>query len=293
MSGIVAIVLPACIMLAMFVVGLEITFADLARVGRYPGQVAADLAGQALLLPPIAVGLILWLEPAPAVSGGLILLVASPQATTSGFFCLLGRANVALSVTLTAMSSLLALIVTPLVARIAFEIVLGRDNGFDLPIVPVMQQVLGGLLLPVTAGMLVRHRRPGFVARHRPRIQRLASGLIVAMLAIIAVDQGTAIVRHLGAILLVGALFTAAAVAVALAVARVLHYSWDDTVTAVAGFPLRSLSVAALISVNVLERTDFLAFAAPFFLVQAALLVPVMILARRRRTQDGDGPGGT
>jgi hypothetical protein len=47
-----------------------------------------------------------------------------------------------------------------------------------------------------------------------------------------------------------------------------------------AGFPSRSLSIAALISINVLGRTDFLAFAAPFFLVQALLLVPVMLLAR-------------
>jgi len=284
MSGVVAIALPLCIMLAMFVVGLEITYADLARVLRYPGQVAADLAGQTFLLPPIAIGLVFWLDPEPAVSGGLILLVASPQATTSGFFCLLGRANVALSVTLTAMSGLLALVVTPLVARIGFEIVLGRDSGFELPIGPVIQQVLTGLLLPVAAGMLVRHRWPAFVARHRPLVHRLASGLIVVMLAIIALDQGAAIVRHVRAILVVGAIFTAAAVAVALAVARLLRYSWEDTVTAVAGFPLRSLSVAALVSVNVLDRTDFLAFAAPFFLVQAALLVPVMILARRRRS---------
>ena len=63
-------------------------------------------------------------------------------------------------------------------------------------------------------------------------------------------------------------------------IARALSWTRPDTVTLLAAFPSRSLSIATLIAVNVLGRLDFLAFAATFFLVQAALLVPAMLLAR-------------
>lgn len=282
MNGIIVVALPLIIMIAMTIVGLELTPADLGRVVHYPGEVAANLLGQALLLPMIAVGLILWLNPEPAVTGGLILAATAPQATSSNFFCLLGRANVALSVTLTAMSSVMALVSTPLMARFAFDVLLDQQAGFDLPVGPVMRQVLTGLLLPVAAGMLVRHHAPGFVARHRTHFQRLTLVLIVAMLAIIVADQAATIARNLLSTVVMGILFTAAAGLVALGTARALKWTRPDTVTALAGFPLRSLSVATLISVNVLGRPDFLAFAAPFFVVQAVLLVPLMIRARER-----------
>jgi len=278
---IVAVGLPLIIMLAMTIVGLELTLTDLGRVMHYPGAVAASLLGQALVLPLIAVGLILLLKPEPAVTGGLILAAAAPQATSSNFFCLLGRANVALSVTLTAMSSVMALVSTPLMARFALDVVLDQQTGFDLPVGPVMRQVLTGLVLPVAAGMFVRHYAPGFVARHRTHFQRLTLVLIVAMLTIIVADQAATIARNLMSIVVMGVLFTTAALVVALGIAKALGWTRQDTVTALAGFPLRSLSVATLISVNVLERPDFLAFAAPFFVVQAVLLVPAMILARR------------
>jgi bile acid:Na+ symporter, BASS family len=139
MNGMIVFALPMIIMIAMTIVGLELTPADLGRVMHHPGEVAANLLGQALLLPLIAVALILWLHPEPAVTGGLILAATAPQATSSNFFCVLGRANVALSVTLTAMSSVMALIATPLMARLAFDMLLDQQGSVELPVGPIMR----------------------------------------------------------------------------------------------------------------------------------------------------------
>ena len=125
------------------------------------------------MLPLIgAVVIVLW-RPDPAVAGGLILVATAPQAMSSNFFCLLGRANVALSVTLTAASSVLAVAATPLAASLAFELLMDQHGGFALPPGEVMRQVLTGLVLPVGIGMLVRHCAPGFVERNRKLTQRL------------------------------------------------------------------------------------------------------------------------
>jgi BASS family bile acid:Na+ symporter len=282
MSAFVALSLPVLIIVAMTIVGLELTPADLGRVLHFPAQVAATLLGQVLLLPLIAAALIVLLHPDPVVTGGLILAAAAPQALTSNYFCLLGRANLALSVTLTTASSVLALVSTPLVAKLGFSLLLEQQAGFVLPVGKVMQQVITGLLLPVGAGMLVRYIAPNLVAHNRGRLQRLSTGAVLALLAIILADQASTIQRHLAPIAYTAVLFTVAAAALGFGIARVLAWPRADMVTVLVGFPARSLSIATLISINVLGRADFLAFAAPFFLVQALLLVPLMLLTRPR-----------
>jgi len=280
MSAVVNVGVPLLIILAMVVVGLELTPADLIRVLHYPVQVAAALLCQVLVLPLIAAALILLLRPAPAIAGGLILAAAAPQAMSSNYYCLLARADVALSVTLTAASSVVAVVSTPLVARLAFDLLLEQQGTLALPVGKVAQQVVTGLLLPVCAGMLVRRYAPGFAERNRVRLQRLSLLAVAGMLAIILLDQAGTIERNLPSIIGTSALFTAAAAALGLTVAKGLSWNRADTLTMVAGFPSRSLAVAALIALNVLGRSDFLSFAATFYVVQAFLLIPVMLLAR-------------
>lgn len=272
--------LPLLIMLAMTVVGLELTLADLRRVLHYPVHVAVALFGQVLVLPLVAAVLILLLHPEPGIAGGLILTAAAPQAISSNYYCLLARADVALSVTLTAVSSALAVLSTPLVAGLAFSLLLEQQAGFVLPTGKVMQQVVTGLLLPVSAGMLVRHYAAGLVERNRARFQRLSLVAISVMLAILLVDQADAIWRNLVSIVLAAVLFTLAASALGLGLAKAFSWNREDTVTLVAAFPSRSLSIATLIAVNVLGRLEFLSFAVIFFIVQALLLIPGMILFR-------------
>ena len=280
MRNLIDVGLPLLIMLAMTVVGLELTLQDLRRVLHYPVHVAVALLGQVVVLPLVAAVLILALHPEPAVAGGLILAATAPQAMSSNFYCLLARADIALSVTLTAVSSALAVVSTPLVAGLAFTLLLEPQAGFVLPTGKVMQQVVTGLLLPVSAGMLVRHYAVGFVERNRARFQRTSLAAILVMLAILSVDQAETIWRNLGSIVLIAALFTLAASALGLGLAKTLSWNREDTVTLVAAFPSRSLSIATLIAVNVLGRLEFLSFAVIFFVVQALLLVPSMILSR-------------
>lgn len=285
MNAAVAIGLPLLVMVAMTIVGLELTVADLARVMHDPARIGVALLVAIVVLPLIGAGVIVLWRPAPAVAGGLILVATAPQAMSSNLFCLMGRANVALSVTLTAASSLLAVAATPFAAALAFELLMEQRDGFVLPPGEVMRQVFMGLVLPVGIGMLVRHRAPGFVERNRKLTQRLTIAAIIAILGVIVADQAATIRHHLPAIMATGALFTLGAAALGVGVARTLSWSKAETVTLLAAYPTRSLSVATLIAVNVLGRPDFLAFAASFYVLQAVLLVPAMLVARRSTSE--------
>lgn len=286
MSNVVHVGLPLLIMIAMTVVGLELTIADLRRVMHYPTHVAAALFGQVLALPIVAAALIVMLRPEPVIAGGLILAAAAPQAISSNYFCLLARADIALSVTLTAVSSVLAVVSTPLVATLGFKLLLEQDAGFALPADDVAQQVVTGLLLPVTAGMILRHYAPSFVARNRTRFQWLSVVAVMSMLAILLVDQAGNIWRTLLPTVSIAVAFMAGAAVIGFGMAKSFSWNREDTVTMVAAFPSRSLSIATLVAVNVLEQLDFLSFAVVFFVVQSLLLVPVMMLLRPARPRE-------
>ena len=285
MSAVIHVGLPLLIILAMTIVGLELTIADLRRVMHYPMHVAAALFGQVLILPLIAAALIVVLRPEPVIAGGLILAAAAPQAISSNYFCLLARADIALSVTLTAVSSALAVATTPLVAALGFSLLLEQDAGFALPAGKVAQQVVTGLLLPVSAGMLIRHYAPGFVERNRTRFQWLSVAAVVLMLAILLTDQTGNIWRTLVPTVLIAVLFMAGAATLGFSMAKSFSWNREDTVTMVAAFPSRSLSIATLVAANVLEQLYFLSFAVVFFLVQTLLLVPVMMLSRPTKSR--------
>lgn len=272
--------LPLLIMLAMAVVGLELTTADFRRVLHYPVQVTASLLAQIALLPLIGAALIVLLRPEAAVAGGVILVAAAPQAIISNYFCLLGRADVALSVTLTAISTLLAIVSTPLIAGWGFAVLMEPQAGFVLPAASVVKQVAGGLIAPVAAGMLVRRVAPGFVERHRTHSKIVSLLAIAGWILLVIASQADTIRRNLGSILTVATLFTVAAATVGLAVAKSLRWPRADATTVTVGFAARSLSLATLIAVNVLGRLEFLSFAVTFFLVQVALIVPAMLLLR-------------
>jgi len=104
--------------------------------------------------------------------------------------------------------------------------------------------------------------------------------IAIAILIILAVDQAATIWRHLASIVSVAILFTLVAGALGLALAKGFSWNREDTVTLMAAFPSRSLSVATLIAVNVLGRLEFLSFAVVFYVVQSALLIAAMIALR-------------
>jgi BASS family bile acid:Na+ symporter len=239
------------------------------------------LVGQIVLLPLLAGALIVALRLPPAVSAGLVLVAAAPQAISSNFLCLLARADIALSVTLTAVSSVLAVVVTPLVAGAMFALLLEQEAGFSLPVLTVLRQVATGLLLPVAAGMLVRHHAPAFVQRNQPGFQRLNVAMLGLVLGAVLVDQAQTIRDGISAIAYAAVLFTLGAAALGFGTAKLFAWNREDSVTLIAAFASRSLGISALIAVNVLGRPDFLSFAVIFFFAQAGLLAPAMLLARR------------
>lgn len=135
--------------LVMFSMGMTLTANDFKRIFKQPGLILLGVSLQYLLMPFIAWGLAKILSLPVAVAAGLILLGSCPGGTASNVICYLARANVALSISLTAASTLLAFILTPLIT------LLYVDQSVVVQVGNMMKSLLFIVILPVLLGVMI------------------------------------------------------------------------------------------------------------------------------------------
>ena len=283
MKTVLDVAIPACAILVMTVVGLDLTRTDLARVATRPRVVVAGLLGPLAILPPIAL-FVLAAVPMPAeIGAGLLLLAVCPVGGISNAYNYLARAATALSVTLTAASCVAAVVTMPLLTR-GFELALGRPLGYRAPVGPLAAQVFAMLVLPVALGMTVRERAPGFAIRHERSFARIAAGGLALLLGFILVSEWDRFVTNLAATSAASALFVLLAMAAGGLVAILSGADRRERFTISVEFATRNCAIAAAVAIAFLGDTRFAVFATTYFFTEAAL-VGVAIVAFRRRQE--------
>jgi len=272
--------IPAITLVILLAVGLDLTPADFARVRRQHRIVAAGLVGPLLLLPPLALLLILVFSPTTDVRAGLLLIVACPIGGISNTYTYLAGASTALSVTLTAFSSLLAVLAIPLLDRV-FAAVSGQRLGLTPPLPLIVGQLVLMLALPVGLGMWVRFRRPALAARSQRPMRALGfGGLVVLIVSIVATDPG-GFVNGLKGTVPLAAAFVATSFLAGWLVGQVTGGSHADRFTLAAEFATRNIAVATAIAVTLAGRVEFALFATTYFLTEAPLMVAAAVIFRR------------
>lgn len=177
--------------LVMFGVALDVEIADLKELARTPKPALVGLVAQFGALPALTYLLTQVIDPAPSIALGMILVGSSPGGNISNFITHLGKGNTMLSIGMTGVSTLAAVVFTPL----NFAFWGSRDPDTDallrsVSLDPVELAVTIGLLLavPVAIGMTLRARRPNLATRlHRPmRIGSMGFFLLFVALALAA-----------------------------------------------------------------------------------------------------------
>ncbi len=273
------VLIPGLLFLLMAIVGTDLVAADLRAVTARPLIILGGTVAQIVLLPLVALGICgLWrLE--PELAAGLVLIAACPGGALSNFYCLLARTNVALSVTLTAVSSLVSFAVLPLLLAAVLPLAL-PPGAVEVPIRQVMLQLVLFLLLPVVLGMSLRRVWPRAV-ESRARALRAAGMLLLgALVALVAYDQRGVIASILTDAIAAALLFTLAAGLTGWGVAVVLGLPRGERLVFLVEFAVRNIGVAVLIAAGSLDRPEFAAFGALFVTLQFPLM---SLLSLRRR----------
>jgi len=152
------VILPLSLFLIMFGMGLSLKFADFKHVAKSPKAVAIGLLGQMVLLPIVAFVIAIALKLPPEIAVGLMIIALAPGGATSNMFTYLSKGDTSLSISLTAVVSVITPFTIPIIAALSMSYFMGNSTEFNLPVIKTIIQLLVITLVPVALGMLVLSR---------------------------------------------------------------------------------------------------------------------------------------
>jgi BASS family bile acid:Na+ symporter len=182
------VAIPVLVVLMMVVTGLGLTVEDFRRVGRRPRFLAWATCNQAVLLPGAALALTQLLNLKPYIGEGMLLVAACPAGSLASFYAFLAGVNVALAVSLIAVSCLAALAAMPLWLAV-FEAWPGEETAYPVPTAVIVRQLLVLLVLPILARMALRRPWRAVVVRHQRRLLGLAIRALALLVAFVLVQE--------------------------------------------------------------------------------------------------------
>jgi len=175
------VALPLALFVVLFGMGLSLVPEDFRRVFRHPKAKLVGLACQLILLPAIAFSLALLFRLPGELAVGLMVLAACPGGATSNVITHLSKGDTALSVTLTAISSMVCVFTIPWIVGWSMEWFMGGSAAVRLPFWKTLAQLTIVTIVPIVCGMLVRAMRPAFALR----LERPAGIFSLVFLALI------------------------------------------------------------------------------------------------------------
>jgi len=177
--------------LVMFGVALEISISDFKRLAVNPKPIFTGIISQFLLLPAITFMLVWLIDPLPSIALGMFMVAACPGGNVSNFIAHMAKGNSALSVSLTAIATLLAVVMTPLNLQLWGSFYAPTESLLkEVAISPFEMIKLVSLLLgvPLVLGMWVNHLRP-ILAKKMAKFLKVASLLFFISLVFLALYQ--------------------------------------------------------------------------------------------------------
>jgi BASS family bile acid:Na+ symporter len=188
-SALTAVLLPLALFIIMLGMGLGLTVDDFKRVVVEPRAMVLGLLAQLVMLPLVGLGLAIAFPLSPELAVGVMVLAACPGGPTSNLISYLVRGNVALSISLTAISSLVTVFTIPLVVNGAMQFFMGTGSDLQLPIGNTVLQIAVITLVPVSLGMVLHRLAPVGAARLEAGVKWLSLGFLGLIIAGLLVQE--------------------------------------------------------------------------------------------------------
>lgn len=180
--------LPIALGIIMLGLGLSLTLDDFKRVTKYPKAIIIALVCQMVLLPALSFGIAGLSGLTPVLCVGLILLAVSPGGPTANLYSHLSKGDVALNITLTAVNSVLVLFTLPFIVNLAMEYFMGAGQYIPLPFAKVVE-VFVIVLVPVSLGMLIKVKAPGFAEKMNKPVKIISALLLIIIIVSVTIRE--------------------------------------------------------------------------------------------------------
>ena len=193
---IVTKIAPLCLAIIMFGLGLGLTIGDFIRISKNPRDFFAGFLCQVVLLPIIAFILINVISLPPEIALGVMVIAAAPGGVTSNILTKFADGDVALSVSLTAIVSLLSILIVPMIVFNSAEF-LGIEIKKNISMLNIALKMFFVVTVPVIFGMILRSLMSDFIISKTLIIQRLSISLFLVVFISIWIEEWDRIVSFI------------------------------------------------------------------------------------------------
>lgn len=192
------IFLPLSLAFIMFGMGLSLTLGDFKRILLFPKAVSIGLFNQLLIIPLLAFGLVKIFGLPAELAVGVMILAACPGGATSNLITHLAKGDSALSITLTAFSSMITVFTIPFLVNFSISHFMGTSGeAIQLNVISTVVSVLIITILPVLIGMILLAKSPKLAIRIEPTFRKLSAVFFVFILIAAVVKERENLINYL------------------------------------------------------------------------------------------------
>ena len=293
---VVELLLPLALGFIMFALGLTLVVDDFRRLLTRPKAVLAGLVGQVLVVPAAAWGIALaWGLPAE-MAVGLMILAACPGGVSSGLLTHLARGDTALSITLTAITSVAAVATVPFIVDLSLRHFMNSGAGIEFPLASMVRGVFLLTTVPVVLGMGLRAWRPAFAMRVEVAAGRIATALFVLIVLATFFSQRQVLAENLGSLGPATVLLNLLVIGAGFGLAAGAGLDRRDRIAVATECGLQNAGLGIFIASALLQSPAMTVPSVVYALVMNFGAIAFVALMRHRASGAGGGPltiGGT
>ena len=280
-NALISIGLPVALFIIMIGMGLSLTPADFRRVGQQPKSVVVGTLGQLILIPALGF-LVAWAVGGGALAAGLVLVAACPGGTTSNLICYLARSNLALSITLTVISSFATIFTIPPLVNLALELFTGEGEIIRLPFMKTLITMTVIVLIPTGIGMLLRNWKPDLAARSESLISKFSALVLLTIVIGIVWAEWERLPMWIGQALVPAVLLNLAALGGAYLIAKAAALEFADRLTVVIELGLKNTTIGMLVALSLIGSVELAIPAAIYGLAMYTSAFALVAYGRKR-----------
>lgn len=247
---------PFFLFTVMMAMGLALTLQDLKQVLAKPKAIIAGLSAQILLLPAITIGLGFLFSSPPIIAAGAIILAACPGGVTSNAYAFSARADIALSVGLTTIASMVTVFSIPYLTLFALDLHLDRSEMPALSALQMTWTLAQFTIIPVTLGMIFRAWQPGLAKKliEPLRIITLIALILIALIG--TVNAWDTIVTNIWTAGILMATINIVAMSLGYGLANLLRLPFKQMASITFEVGVQNLSMALFVCLTFLKSPE-------------------------------------
>lgn len=264
---------PFFLFTVMMAMGLALTVQDLQKVFRRPRAIIGGLSTQLFVLPLLGIGLGLLYNSPPVIAAGAIILCACPGGVTSNAYTFAAKADIALSIGLTVVASLITVFTIPFLTIFALNLHLDQSEIPDLSALDMIWTLSKFTLVPVALGLAFRAWQPEMAKKLVDPLRIIALVALIIIAVIGTITAWDTIVTHIWTAGLLMATINFVAMSIGYGLGNLLRLPFAQMASITFEVGVQNLSMALFVCLTFLKSPDLAVatFVYAFFMKITAL----------------------